>query len=94
MNKKSIPYLVVVHPASGKTAVYNRDYQLMFENASKVLVDFAQRQHPRLRQNGFMLSYPDQQPSWMSDGIKQECMSCFCYDDGTKIAELRKIPLG
>ena len=46
-----------------------------------------------LIQTGFNLSDHQQQPSWINENIKQECILYFCYNDGTDDLDLQKIPL-
>jgi hypothetical protein len=92
MDKESIPYMVVHHPASGNTAIYGRRYELMLEKASQALLQFAKNQPFKFKQ-GFDLSDAKQQPKWINEDIKQECVLYFCYDDGSTDSHLRKIPL-
>ena len=42
INRVLIPYLIVFYPIGENTAVYNRDYQLIFEGASQALIKFAE----------------------------------------------------
>ena len=93
INKALIPYLIVFYPISENTAVYNRDYQLIFEGASQALIQFAENRSSLLIQTGFNLSDPKQQPSWINENIKQDCLLYFCYNDGTDDLDLQKIPL-
>jgi hypothetical protein len=93
-NLKAIkPYLLVIHPKTGNTAVYDRKYQLMFEGASQRLIRHAESHHTQVGQ-GFKLSYPEQQPSWMSSEKQEECILYHLYKDSSNIVTIRSIPEG
>ena len=89
--KQIKPYFLVIHRESGKSAVYNRKYELMFESASAQLIDFAERYHAQT-EPGFKLTYPAQQPSWMRPDIEGECVNYHLYNDGATVEALRAIP--
>ncbi len=91
---KSIkPYLLVIHPETGYTAVFDRKYQLMFESASQRLVRHAEAHHTQATQ-GFDLTRPDQQPSWMTADKQGGGVLYHLYKDSSPIDEIRNIPEG
>lgn len=87
------PYLVVFHPESNHSAVYNRRYEMMFEGASAILINHAINHHTA-KYDGYHLSEPEQQPSWMRPEIKDQCIRYFLYNDASDVTHLRKIPEG
>jgi hypothetical protein len=91
--KRIKPYLLVIHPRSGNSAAYDRKYQLMFEGASQHLIDRAKAHHTQIKQ-GFNLTEPEQQPSWMTPDKQEECICYHLYNDASDIDELRNIPEG
>lgn len=88
---ESRPYLVVIHSGFGLSAVYNRHYKLLFESASERLLAYAAQWNTGIQQ-GFTLTQPDQQPTWMQYGLKEEYVCYFLYKDFASERELRAIP--
>ena len=87
------PYLLVFHPESRRSAVYNRKYEMMFERASTMLTNYAIENHTETY-SGFDLSEPEQKPSWMMPEMRGQCIQYFLYNDASDITHLRKIPEG
>lgn len=97
MSKKSniyrriTPYFIVVHSPSGKSAVYNRNYEKLFEGASDRLIAYA-RTHNTQITSGFRLTLPEQQPTWMRPELEDECVGYHTYNDGSTMKEINSVP--
>jgi hypothetical protein len=91
--RKRKPYVVVIHPETGKSAVFNRDYELMAEEASIKLIGTGVKRHTGITR-GFTFTLPHQQPSWMEEEMKAECISFHLYNDMTYIEEIEALPGG
>lgn len=89
--KEIKPYFVVVHMSSGRSAVYNRKYEKMFEGASSRLISYAVQYGTQVSV-GFRLTLPEQQPSWMLPEMREGCTCYHLYKDGAAVSELRRIP--
>lgn len=85
------PYYLVLHPESGKTAVYNRKYEKLFEDASNELTGYAVKHNTQIAP-GLGLTQPEQQPSWIKDEMKEECVGYHLYSDTTPISQIKRIP--
>lgn len=85
------PYLIIVHPPSGNAAVYNRDYEKLSEWASERLIAYASQNNTQV-EHGFKLTKPEQQPSWLTDSVKAECVSYHVYNDGSSTKQIGDIP--
>lgn len=83
------PYFLVIHKGSGQSAVYNRKYEKEFEGASCNLINHAIENHTRV-QDGFKLTYPEQQPSWMTPKIKEDCICYHLYDDNSTTRKVKE----
>jgi len=89
MDTNTTPYLVVI---SGEhSAIYNRKYELISENASQELIAFVLSNYTQ-RQDDFRLFHSHQQPTWMSDTTRQAAVSYFCYNDGVNARTIANIP--
>jgi hypothetical protein len=73
-------YVLVIHPESKESAVYNRKYKLLHEDASQKLISRAQKHNTQVR-TGFTLTSPEQQPSWMTEEKKKQCVIYHLYRD-------------
>lgn len=91
--KLTKPYMLVVHTENGKSAVYNRKYEKIFEDASQELINYAKKNNTQVRP-GFRLTLPEQQPSWVTvkADMEEHCVCYHLYNDGTKTSEIKKIP--
>ncbi|MCL4296181.1 MAG: hypothetical protein KJ077_10655 [Anaerolineae bacterium] len=85
------PYFLILHPQTGKTAVYNRKYEKMFEAASAELIGYAVKHNTQVAP-GFGLTKPEQQPSWISEEIKEQCIGYHLYSDTSTTPQIKKIP--
>lgn len=89
--KQTRPYMVIHCPEENLSAVYDRRYSLLFECASDRLLQYAKTNNTQMRK-GFRLTKLEQQPSWITDELKEECICYHCYNDGTSNAIIAKIP--
>lgn len=87
------PYVVVIHPESGKSAVFNRDYALVAEEASIRLIGTGVKRHTTVTR-GFTFTLPHQQPSWMKEEMKAKCISFHLFRDTTLTEEIDDLPDG
>lgn len=67
-------------------AIYNRKYELVSENAPKKDVLWIAQHRATQVRNGFRLTAPEQQPSWMKDELQNQCVCYHLYKD----SDLRK----
>jgi hypothetical protein len=91
--KLTKPYMLVIHTKIGKSAVYNRNYERIFEGASQELIDYAKKNNTQVRP-GFKLTLPEQQPSWVlsESEMEDQCICYHLYNDVSKTSEIKKIP--
>lgn len=85
------PYYLVIHEISRQSAVYNRSYEKIFEDASDKLINYANRNHAQF-EVCFRLTKPEQLPSWMASEMKADCVCYHLYNDDSTITEIRRIP--
>lgn len=88
---KYAPYYLVVHSGSGYSAVYNRGYELLFEDASDQLLAYAVRFNTQV-QLEFGLTLQKQRPSWMRPGMEARCVGYHLYNGEMGLSEVRSIP--
>lgn len=91
--RRTKPYYLIVHPATGQAAVYDRGYKKMFDDASSQLISFAMEHHTQVRED-FNLTLPDQQPIWMKPGMETECIGYHLYSDTSSTRSIGEIPEG
>lgn len=84
---------VVIHPESGNSAVFNRDYELVAEEASIRLIGTGVKRHTTVTR-GFTFTLPHQQLSWMKEEMKAECFSFHLFRDTTLTEEIEDLPDG
>lgn len=99
MNKKSEterrkiiaskPYKITT--CGRKAAVYNRKYELVSSSADPKLIAYAQKNHTHYS-CGFLMSLPEQQPTWMTDNLRERCENYHLFLDAWDTALIKQIP--
>lgn len=91
---QNVPYCVAISGDGRHSAVYNRRYELIHEEASPALLAFVAG-IDRYKKPGFNFSYPEQRPSWLEAGSEDDVLLCFTYNDGDtrNFKHLMSIPM-